>query len=144
MCCGPLRKRHPGHRWHRAALAYGQSKRFERIGSGTSIVIPPTSSISCLKLEKSTATTWLIGSEADPLVRLGDAAPERQEAEQRPDHEEQEEDAERHADPPTPAPAPAGSFRPRGARRLAVAAVGAGRGPRSKLTAPDRTAGLVD
>ena len=61
MCCFPLWKRQPCQREQRAWLEYGQSKRFERMFSGTSISIPPTSSMSCLKLPKSTVTTWLTG-----------------------------------------------------------------------------------
>src|SRR5690242_11886014 len=36
MCVGPLWKRHPCHCRHRCCVLYGQSKRFERMFSGTS------------------------------------------------------------------------------------------------------------
>ena len=41
---------------------YGQSKRFERIGCGTSTSMPPTASISAWKSCMSTTTTWFTWS----------------------------------------------------------------------------------
>ena len=65
MCVTPLWKRQPGHCWQRVAVEYGQSKRLERIFSGTFTSIPPTASMSFWNEPKSTTTTWLIGS-AEP------------------------------------------------------------------------------
>ncbi len=62
MCCGPFAKRQPGHCWQRVAVEYGQSKRLERIFSGTFTVMPPTASMSFSNEPKSTTTTWLTGS----------------------------------------------------------------------------------
>ena len=62
MCCTPLWKRQPCHCWQRVAVEYGQSKRLERMFSGTLTSMPPTASISFWNEPKSTTTTWLIGS----------------------------------------------------------------------------------
>ena len=63
MCVGPLWKRQPCHCEHRCCVLYGQSKRFERMFSGTFTVIPPTASISFSNWLKSTITTWLTGKD---------------------------------------------------------------------------------
>ena len=76
MCCGPFANRQPCHFWHCAWVLYGQSKRSERIGFGTSIVIPPSRSISSLKSAKFTTTTWLIGMPMKSwIVLIASAGP---------------------------------------------------------------------
>ena len=76
MCCGPLRKRQPGHCWQLVFVLNGQSKRSERIRFGTSIVIPPSASIRSLKSEKLTTITWSIGSPVRLCtVRIASAGP---------------------------------------------------------------------
>ena len=64
----PAAKRQPFHRWQRSCVENGQSNRFERIGSGTSIFTPPSASISCSKLWKSTTTMWLTWSPVKALT----------------------------------------------------------------------------
>ena len=61
MCWTPFLKRQPLKRAQRCCVLNGQSKLFERIGSGTLTSMPPILSISLLKLWKLTITTWLIG-----------------------------------------------------------------------------------
>ncbi len=76
MCWVPRWKRQPFHCKHRASVGYGQSNRFERIASGTLIVIPPSASIRSLKLLKSTTTAWSIGTPVNSLtVLIARAAP---------------------------------------------------------------------
>ena len=76
MCCSPRSKRQPRHSAHRFAVAYGQSKLFERIGRATTTSIPPTASISSRKRSKSTNATWFTSSPVSrSTVRSARAGP---------------------------------------------------------------------
>ncbi len=76
MCWTPFWKRHPGQASHRACDAYGQSNRFERIGSGTFTSIPPSASIRSLKSAKLITITWSISSPVNwRIVRIASAGP---------------------------------------------------------------------
>ena len=68
MCWAPFSKRQPSHCWHRADDAYGQSKRFERIGFGTTTSMPPTESISSRKRSKLTTAMWFTSSPVRSLT----------------------------------------------------------------------------